>query len=621
MRHCLKITSVLFVAVLIPLSGCSNLQTQLGAIPQGKHKDMTTLKNIARLQERQGKLWKARQMYQELHRNDPSDPHACHRLAIVSARLGDHKNAMQFFAKARQLAPRDVDLLNDYGYELYLQDQLPGAERMLKQAIQVDPGNKRALNNLAMVLGHQGRIEESYALFRRVVGEAEANANIAFVHVQRGEGNKAAQHYSRSLSLDDSLKTSSQGLVQLAEIKKRGLHSRSLNPAKHQPAIAEEKAGKAELASIEDPREQIETLSPSWEQELSFAPELIEETPVDVVEADAFLPEEQLSDFAQPGLSEVEPQARTVRRQMEHKLAKLESEVEELLVKEPQQQAAALPAISPRPAPEPLKVNPSTKLSKRAPKANDRWLATRKMLSKAKSRSINAFGAAKKKLRPSKALAALGGNESPTKSLPLQKQPAVPGKTSSESLATTNDANSDDANVDVASVDHAKAADAQVDDANSRSVEAEKPLKQESASLLALCPQAEGEVSKLVESLESADSSALIQSIIKLGNSGMDAVAAVPALMTLMEHDDPSVRIASAFSIWQIEQNTDETIPTVVATLEHSDAGVRWFGAFILKRIGERSETVVSALSHATADDDEFVRLIAAEALQELKVE
>ena len=73
-------------------------------------------------------------------------------------------------------------------------------------ALNESPGESRATNNLALVLGHAGKSEESLALFRQVSGEAPAWVNLGYVHVSLGEGEKAAECFAKALSIDDRLK-------------------------------------------------------------------------------------------------------------------------------------------------------------------------------------------------------------------------------------------------------------------------------------------------------------------------------------------------------------------------------------------------------------------------------
>lgn len=173
--------------------------------------------DLARVSEKQGRLLKAQELYLSLLEQNPSDARVLHRLGVVAARLDQHEQATHYFMRALRQEPHNGDVLTDLGYALYLQNDLTGAETALRQAMKENTQNTRAANNLALVMGQMGRMDESYALFRRTVGDAEATSNMAYIHAQRGEIEKSAQRYSQALTLDSELEKATVALVQIAE--------------------------------------------------------------------------------------------------------------------------------------------------------------------------------------------------------------------------------------------------------------------------------------------------------------------------------------------------------------------------------------------------------------------
>lgn len=177
--------------------------------------------NMARVQERSSDLPKAKELYLKMYGRHPNQAAVCHRLGVVHSRLGEFDAAMRYFEEARRLDANNGELLTDMGYALLLQNRPADAEAVLRQALAINPELNRAHTNLAVALGQQGRMDESFTQFRQVVPEAEAHANVAFLHVQRGEGTQAIEHYSRALTLDPNLKPAMQALAQLAEVRQR----------------------------------------------------------------------------------------------------------------------------------------------------------------------------------------------------------------------------------------------------------------------------------------------------------------------------------------------------------------------------------------------------------------
>jgi Tfp pilus assembly protein PilF len=221
-------TMLLFGVVATAAAGCANVDLQswnpVSNLGPRRYSADTKFK-IARVQEQQGQLAKARQIYSELYRRNPNNVEVCQRLAVVSARLGDTQQSDRYFNEALNLAPNRASALTDYGYAKLSNKEYAAAEALLRRALAISPGDKRAMNNLGIALGYQGKHEQALATFRRVVPEAQAQANLAFLHVQRGEGKMAVERYTRALALDKNLHGAAHALLQLAEMEQRYLRS------------------------------------------------------------------------------------------------------------------------------------------------------------------------------------------------------------------------------------------------------------------------------------------------------------------------------------------------------------------------------------------------------------
>ena len=217
-------TAVTALAAL--MTGCSSLSRNMNLPGLGRRYSPQTRFNVARTQEQQGKLPDAMKLYKELYDDGQTDAKVCQRLAIVHTRLGQHQEAEGYFKQALQQKPRNTDLLCDYGYALTLRRDFKGAERTLRAALRTRPTHKRATNNLAAVLGKQGRFEECLRTYRRVVTNAEAHANLAYIHAQRGEGALAVKNYSQALSLNPGMKNAAHAMVQLSRIEQRFLKTK-----------------------------------------------------------------------------------------------------------------------------------------------------------------------------------------------------------------------------------------------------------------------------------------------------------------------------------------------------------------------------------------------------------
>ncbi len=205
----------------LSLAGCASTQQITSEAPARvipKSKIETGIK-LARIQERQGSLHKALQMYEDMHKADPKNPEVCHRLVVVYSRLDNTAKADAFFQLATKLNPDNADLYADYGYACYLRGDLNEAEQWLKTAHQMRPQEKRITGNLALVVGMQGRTQESLTFYRQILDDAEAYANVGYLLTQRGDMESAKEHYTKALTMDPKQKSSQNAVLQLAELE------------------------------------------------------------------------------------------------------------------------------------------------------------------------------------------------------------------------------------------------------------------------------------------------------------------------------------------------------------------------------------------------------------------
>lgn len=172
---------------------------------------------VARLNERRGQMEQAERLYQEILRRSPNNPVPHHRLAVISARQGKLQEAERYFASAMGLKPDDPELLSDLGYFCYLSGRLQEAEQHMRQAVEVEPNHARYCNNLALIVGGQGRDEESYAYFSRTNSPNDALLNQAYVLAQRNEYRRAMDAYDRALTEDRSSRVAAQALIDLSK--------------------------------------------------------------------------------------------------------------------------------------------------------------------------------------------------------------------------------------------------------------------------------------------------------------------------------------------------------------------------------------------------------------------
>ena len=112
---------------------------------------------------------------------DPRNPALHTSLGIAYDRLESGELAAVAYEQALRLAPNDVGILTNYGLSKALNGKLPEAEAMLRRAAQDPLAPPQTRQNLAMVVGLQGRFEESQRLATRDLPPEIAAANVEYL--------------------------------------------------------------------------------------------------------------------------------------------------------------------------------------------------------------------------------------------------------------------------------------------------------------------------------------------------------------------------------------------------------------------------------------------------------
>jgi Flp pilus assembly protein TadD len=99
----------------------------------------------------------------------------------VLDQMGRHQDAQHYYEAALKIVPDEPTVLSNLGLSYALSKDLPRAEATLKRATtgaHVDP---RVRQNLALVVGLQGRFAEAESIARADLPPEEASANVAYL--------------------------------------------------------------------------------------------------------------------------------------------------------------------------------------------------------------------------------------------------------------------------------------------------------------------------------------------------------------------------------------------------------------------------------------------------------
>jgi Flp pilus assembly protein TadD len=95
--------------------------------------------------------------------------------------LGRHEDARRYYDAALKIVPDEPSVLSNLGLSYVLSKDLPKAEEILRRAYSSTRADARVRQNLALVVGLQGRFAEAEQIVRADLPAEEAAANVAYL--------------------------------------------------------------------------------------------------------------------------------------------------------------------------------------------------------------------------------------------------------------------------------------------------------------------------------------------------------------------------------------------------------------------------------------------------------
>lgn len=111
----------------------------------------------------------------------PREARLHNSLGVIYDRLETPALAHAAYQTALALAPGDSSILSNYGLSVAMAGDLPRGETLLRQAVQNPIAPPQARQNLALIVGLQGRFSESEQLASRDLPPALATENVAYL--------------------------------------------------------------------------------------------------------------------------------------------------------------------------------------------------------------------------------------------------------------------------------------------------------------------------------------------------------------------------------------------------------------------------------------------------------
>jgi Flp pilus assembly protein TadD len=123
------------------------------------------------------------------HSPDQPDWHVLSAQGAVLDQLGRHAEAQRYYQTALKIVPDEPTVLSNLGLSYALSKDLPNAEATLRRAAEHRSVDPRVRQNLALVVGLQGRFAEAEQIAGADLPPDQAAANVAYLRKMLARNN------------------------------------------------------------------------------------------------------------------------------------------------------------------------------------------------------------------------------------------------------------------------------------------------------------------------------------------------------------------------------------------------------------------------------------------------
>ena len=105
----------------------------------------------------------------------------------VLDQMGRHDEAQRYYSSALKIVPDEPSVLSNLGLSYALSKDLKRAEETLRRAVDRNGTDRRVRQNLALVVGLQGRFQEAETIARSDLPPEDAAANVTYLRQMLAE--------------------------------------------------------------------------------------------------------------------------------------------------------------------------------------------------------------------------------------------------------------------------------------------------------------------------------------------------------------------------------------------------------------------------------------------------
>ena len=146
-----------------------------------------------------GNFKQALDVLERSHSPDQPDWRILSVQGAVLDQMGRHEEAQRYYASALKIMPDEPSVLSNLGLSYALAKDLKRAEATLRRASAKGSVDKRVRQNLALVVGLQGRFQEAETIARSDLPPSEAAANVAYLRQMLAQKGGTAATVKRTI--------------------------------------------------------------------------------------------------------------------------------------------------------------------------------------------------------------------------------------------------------------------------------------------------------------------------------------------------------------------------------------------------------------------------------------
>ena len=146
-----------------------------------------------------GSFKQALEVLERAHSPDQPDWRVLSVQGAVLDQMGRHEEAQRYYASALKIMPDEPSVMSNLGLSYALSKDLRRAEETLRRASARGNADKRVRQNLALVVGLQGRFQDAETIARADLPPDQAAENVAYLRRMMAVQQKSAPALKKNI--------------------------------------------------------------------------------------------------------------------------------------------------------------------------------------------------------------------------------------------------------------------------------------------------------------------------------------------------------------------------------------------------------------------------------------